>query len=378
MTVGFSFLYLSAAFVAGGVGGYAALLLGFPLPWLLGAMFASFVFGVLIPRSGDGNDGNRNDNNGKNDRPVFPPFLRRLALVVIGLYLGSQFARAEDLISAAKTAPLSIAAVLVCTAASGVLAFVFLLRFLRLDAVTAYCAAVPGGLSPAVGLAAAHNADAGTVALMHSVRVAMVVWIAPFAAGVLPGEAAGGMFAGMFLPQPAAGVMSAGDALTAVLVAAAAMALGSKLGAVGGSLLPALVLSSAASYAGRMVGALPLAPLAMAMIVLGVYAGLSLAGLRRGAAGKVGIAGFLMGTMMMGVAALFAFALSAATGLPSAPLWLALAPGGIGEMALTAMELNASPHWVLLHHFARITALLLISPFILRAIIRREKKRNGR
>lgn len=356
----FKILYLAAALCAGGAGGYVAAVLRFPLPWMIGAMIASFLFAAFAPapKLPDGS------------RPVVPRVLQRLSLVVIGVYLGSQFAKLEDLPRLLQAAPVTIGAVLFYSALCAVVAFVFLSRFLRVNAATAYCAAVPGGLAPILGLAAEHRADVGVVALVQSMRVAMVILAAPFAARALTDISP----AGLANILPGGATMAADSAMITIGVTITAMIIGAKLGGIGGSMLPALVLSSAGSYFGWMVGALPAQPLAAALVGLGTYAGMSLANLRRAAAGKAGLAAFISGATMMLLAGAFAFALSMMLDIPLVSLWLALAPGGIGEMALTAMEIGAAPHWILLHHLARIAALLLLSPLILRALAKGEGK----
>ncbi|MGI9337585.1 MAG: AbrB family transcriptional regulator [Gammaproteobacteria bacterium] len=349
------FWYLAAALFAAAGGGFVAVLLGSPLPWMLGAMVAAFVFALVVSPPPVCNK----------SRPVLPPVLRRLALVVIGVYLGGQFANFGDVQPLLKTLPVSIFAVLVYSAVCTFAVYGFLRRRLKLDAATAYCSSLPGGLSPVIGLAGEHNADTGVVALLQSIRVAMVLFITPFAARALSmGAGADDFVFGL----PPAGLISAGGVLPALVIAAAAMLIGAKLGGVGGSMLPALLLSSAASYGGWMTGALPPLPLAAALVMLGTYAGMSLANLRRTAAAKTAVAAFAAGAFMMALAAFCAPPLWHLAGLPPAHSLLALAPGGIGEMALTALEIGAPPHWVLLHHFARISVLLLLSPLILRAL----------
>ena len=352
-------VYLAGALVAGGAGGFGAVLLHFPLPWMLGAMAMSFVFAVVFaPPAACAR------------RPMLPPLARRLALVVIGVYLGGQFARFDDLPLLLKSAPISIALVLIYSAVCTLAVFVFLRRQLRLDAATAYCSSLPGGLSPVIGLAGEFRADTGIVALLQSIRVAMVLFIAPFAARALSENTFTEFDFVLGLPS-GGGLISASSILTAVAISAAAMIIGTKSGGVGGSMLPALLLSSAASYGGWIDGALPQLPLAAALVGLGTYAGMSLANLRSNAAAKTGLAAFVAGAVMMLLAAVFAPMLSQFASVPVADSLLALAPGGIGEMALTALEIGAAPHWILLHHFVRITVLLSLSPFILRALSKR-------
>jgi uncharacterized membrane protein AbrB (regulator of aidB expression) len=49
---------------------------------------------------------------------------------------------------------------------------------------------------------------------------------------------------------------------------------------------------------------------------------------------------------------------------------LALAPGGIGEMAILAVALNIDPVFVAFHHLLRMVTLMIIAPFWARWLLR--------
>ena len=42
---------------------------------------------------------------------------------------------------------------------------------------------------------------------------------------------------------------------------------------------------------------------------------------------------------------------------------MALAPGGIGEMAIVAVALDIDPVFVAFHHLLRMVALMILAPF---------------
>jgi len=62
---------------------------------------------------------------------------------------------------------------------------------------------------------------------------------------------------------------------------------------------------------------------------------------------------------MLGIGAGFALALSAAGLAPFKVMILSYAPGGVIEMGLIAVSLNASPIFVTAHHLVRIVATVL-------------------
>ena len=77
-------------------------------------------------------------------------------------------------------------------------------------------------------------------------------------------------------------------------------------------------------------------------------------------------AGAAVVAMSFVVSLAFALAAGAATGLPLPQVWIAYAPGGVEAMAAIGLSLGYDPAYVALHHFARIFALLLIVPIMLR------------
>jgi hypothetical protein len=78
--------------------------------------------------------------------------------------------------------------------------------------------------------------------------------------------------------------------------------------------------------------------------------------------------------ILMAVTALFAAGVSAATGVGFFAALLAYAPGGVAEMSLIALAIDADPGFVAVHHVVRIGFILLVVPlfatWLRRALLR--------
>ena len=74
--------------------------------------------------------------------------------------------------------------------------------------------------------------------------------------------------------------------------------------------------------------------------------------------------------LLLALSAGFALAVWAALGVPLFSALLAYAPGGVAEMSLIAIAIDADPAFVATHHMARIFAILFALPLIAGALRR--------
>ncbi|BCA92649.1 hypothetical protein HMSLTHF_24240 [Vreelandella aquamarina] len=70
------------------------------------------------------------------------------------------------------------------------------------------------------------------------------------------------------------------------------------------------------------------------------------------------------------VLAVFAELIHQTVGVGRDVALLALAPGGIGEMAILAVALNIDPVFVAFHHLLRMVTLMVVAPFWARWLMR--------
>jgi membrane AbrB-like protein len=97
----------------------------------------------------------------------------------------------------------------------------------------------------------------------------------------------------------------------------------------------------------------------IAQVVVGTALGMRFMGLSRQLIFRgIGLALVSVGGMLI-FAAAFAFALLPVTGQTFDVLLISLAPGGVTEMSLVALSLQANPAFVTLHHIIRILITVL-------------------
>ena len=324
----------------GAVGAGAAHLLGLPLPFLLGPLACAGTVATALPRHLPAGY-------------AFPQRLRVVFIAVIGLMIGAQVT--PDLISAADRFALSLAALTVFVG----LCFAYnVWVFRRLggyDRPTALYASTPGGLFESLSLGEAAGADITRLTLQQFLRIIVVVTVLPFGLSLWQGAPVGSA-GGMSLAQ-------GGVPWTELPLIVAAGAAGS----LGGHLLrlPAkqLIGPMAAAAALSLTGAahvdMPQWLVNVAQVVVGTALGMRFTGLSRGLILRGAGLSLVSVGGMLALAAGFAAALGPLTGEAVDVLLISFAPGGVTEMALVALSLQANPAFVTLHHVYRILVTVL-------------------
>ncbi|MEM1275063.1 MAG: AbrB family transcriptional regulator [Pseudomonadota bacterium] len=343
---------ITLGLAVGAIGGAIAAWAHVPLAWMLGALF----FTMAASLAG---------------APVaVPTWLRMYFITLLGLFLGESF----DQISIDDLArwPITLTgAILYCPIGGGI-AYLFYRYVAREERNTAICEAIPGGLSAVVLIANSMGADERSVALSQSLRISIVILLAPLIA-----------FGMLGLPAPEADhtsgklIISLAD-FSVLLAVSMAMILGlAQLGMPLPALVAPILASAVLRMAGVVEGALPHWLIEVSLVVLGSSIGSRFAGvaIRKWLA----VAGVtLIGTIiLMGVSFVFAIVMTWLTGIELFPLLLAYAPGGVAEMSLIALAIDADPGFVAVHHVVRITFILLTLPLFAAWLMRRRAARAG-
>jgi hypothetical protein len=346
---------LALGLAIGATGGFLADLAGVPLAWMLGSIF--FCMGASLLGA-----------------PVDVPIWLRMAFfAVIGLFLGESFsqATAEDL----ARWPVTLAAAVLYVPVAGALCYRVFRRFSRMDGGTALLTAMPGGLTAVALFAAEVGGDERRVALYHALRVSLVVLAAPLIA-----------FGWLGLPAPthdvhgAAGLISGPDFLLLAGVSIPAVLLFRRLGWPVPYLMGPLFASAALRFPGLVEGALPGWLVELSLMVAGASIGTRFYGVpMRFFAVTAGWT--LVGTvLLMILSGLFGAAMSWLMGVDLFAALLAYAPGGVAEMSLIAIAIDADPAFVATHHLARIFAVLLALPLMagfIRRVLAEDRAAGG-
>ena len=333
----------------GAVGGFVAQHFHVPLAWMLGPLF--FCMAASLARL----------------PAEVPMWMRANFMVPIGLFLGESF---DGLTAQAVLQwPVSMTGAVLYMPVATVLAYWYYRAAARQTPVTALCSSIPGGLNAIVAIADSLGADERNVALAQSLRIAIVVVMAPAVAFGLMGYAVPAAD-----PHAALPLISLPD-LTLLLAVSVGL-----MWALRNSGIPilGLVCPLAASAVLRMTGViegvLPHWLVEIGLLVLGASVGGRFAGVPAARLARFGVLTLGGTAILMGVAAGLAVAVSAITGQPLIALLLAYAPGGVAEMSLIALAIDADPAFVAVHHVVRIIFVLIVVPLLI-ARFGRDSKR---
>ncbi len=319
------------------IAGWLAAQIGMPLAWMLGPMLVCAVLALY-------------------SAPLYlPQGLRTPMLAIIGTMLGASFT--PDLLGRVAAWPLTLGAMLLYTPVAAAAGYLVLRQRGDYDKATAYFACLPGGLSEMIALAEAHEADMRSVAVVHSVRVLLLVLAVPLVFT---------LFGGVDQPDrpapPGLADLPLGESAVLIGCALAGWWLGERLNLPARGLTGGLIVSSAAHISGISTAAPPAEILTIALVIVGAGIGTrfvdkSLREIRDNA-----IDALLIVLVMLALAGLFALVLAPLSGVPVAVLLLAYIPGGIGEMSLLAVALGMESAFVALHHVTRLIIVLFATP----------------
>ncbi len=328
---------LVLALLIGGLGGLLFNTLNMPLAWMLGAMFATGVAGVGGLSLGV-------------SRNVRDPWI-----TILGVMLGSGFS--VDMLAGLTDWIPSILALPFYIVILGLVGRIYLRRFAGFDSRTAFFAASPGGLAEMILLGDRYGGDMRTIALIHSMRVFLVVTMLPLLLSV-------------FLPDSlnASSTARAAPQLSEFAWLIACAVGGYWLGAV--LRLPApqmfgpMLLSAVTHLLGLVEAAPPVALVAGAQIVMGASLGSRFAGVPLYDITRALVIGLGLAVIFLALSALLAWLISLATDMPFVVLLLAFSPGGVAEMGLVALAIGVDPTFVATIHILRIATVVVSAPLL--------------
>ena len=301
-------------------------------------------------------------------RPMLIPLLpMRILLVLIGISLGAVVTPAT--LNGMADYPLSIAVLLVAMICVSVSGAAYLRAVHGWDKITAYLAAAPGGLSQVMGIAAELDADIRAIAIVQTVRVAIIAVGLPAGLSLLGLVGHGrSSIGGPFNPA------QLGELVILIAASIAASLIAFRIRFPGGLLFGAMLTSAALHGSGAIHVVMPWWVTNTVMVAFGAVTGSRFAGTPlRLLAHFIGAA---CGSFAVAVAvtALFAAGLVGILGLPTAEVMIAYAPGAVDAMMLLALALGLDPVYVGAHHLVRIFFVSLAMPLMARRAAPARKK----
>ncbi len=329
--------------VAGSVGGALFFWLSAPLPWMLGSMLlvaATAVCGAPMRRS-------------------IP--LRKIMIAVMGLLLGSSFS--ADTLS--QLGAWSLVALLVSSYVilmTGVSLGIFR-RLGRVNLPTAYFSSMPGGLGPMTVAGEEAGGDSQLIPIAHVIRIFCVVITVPLYLTLVRGVDLG--------PQTL--VLSSGGASPDwhdwMIWCACAIAGFWGARAVGipfGEILGPMLLCACAYILEIITVPLPQVVTIAAQVVIGTSIGAQFSNLRVGRLFWPTLAAASSTVLMLTGALILAEVMAALLDVDPLSLMLALVPGGLVEMGLIAVSIDADTAFISAMHIFRIILVTLTEPLLFR------------
>jgi len=326
--------------LAAGVGTYVFWTLNLPLPFLFGPMAATLLLalaGAKLRGFGQVSAGAR---------------------TILGVAVGASITPA--VLAALPQMGLSLALIPLYIAIIGAVGLLFFRRICGFDPVTAYFAAMPGGLQDMITFGQEAGGNIRTLSLVHATRVLVIVTLAPVIVTQLFDAS---------LDNPI-GAPAATLPLVELAIMAAAAIIGWKgaerLGLFGASILGPMIVAMALSLGGVLHTRPPAEAILAAQFIIGTSIGVHYMGVTVREVSSVILSG---GAFMIILAVLAAFFAQVVTWIGAAPpleAFLAFAPGGQAEMTVLSIVTGAELGFVIAHHLLRIVLVILGAPIVAR------------
>jgi membrane AbrB-like protein len=331
------------ALAIGAVGGAIFDWLKLPLPWMLGSMSAVTIAALL------------------GARVEIPRPLRNGTTPVIGVLLGASFT--PDVVAGMIAWPVTLLGIVVWVLVSGGGAYLWFRKVAGYDQTTAFFSSAPGGFMEMILIVERLGGNLQVMALMHAIRVLIVVFAIPFWFRFtvdLPSMPAGARI-GLF-------DVRAIDYLLLTFCGVAGVLVARPLRIPAAMLIGPMLFSAGFHLADLTASKPPFLLVAFAQLVLGSmvgtrFSGASLRRMRAVAWHAVVVAFYMLLTMVI-----FANGLAYVTGFPTSAVILAFAPGGLAEMSLIALALHVDAAFVAGHHALRLAFVIFTAAPLYRLI----------
>lgn len=326
---------LLAALLGAG-GALVFMVLGLPLPWMLGSMTLC----AIASLSGA--------------RLALPATWRSLALAALGVLLGGSFT--AETLQALPNWWQTISLMLLLSVLYLIFSNFVLARWSAMSRLTRMFSAVPGGLAILSALSELYDADTRRIALNHSARLVSLLILAPIVLSLFSEHDLSARSAGS-----ARIVFEWGHVFEYLLLIVAIIAgpfLVRYIRFPLGILLFPFLLSALLHVSGAVTLPMPAVFAALAQVVLGTSVGIRFVGYSWRDIFLDGWLSMIIGVLLALFAALAAWLFSVTMELDFASLLLIFMPGGAAEMGVMAMALEIDPAMVATHHILRVLAVV--------------------
>ena len=338
-------------FFFGLVGGFAAFVIGVPMPFMLGGILGSAGFVLWYERT-------------DKKLPKLSRWVRLVSMSVIGAMIGSRFS--PELLTLLPQFWISGLALIPFILLAHAGNYAIMRKLGGYEKLDAYFAALPGGIIDSAALAEEAGADLRVVTTQHFIRIILVVTSVPLLFLFIQGDAVGSL-AGLTMANSAYDFI---DIALLVAIALTGLFTGQLTKLPVSHMLGPLLLALALSVGGVIEIDIPPWLGHVAQFTVGSALGAQFSGVsRRLLARGLGM-GVLAGGYMLLLAATFALVLVQFVPADFGAMFISFAAGGLAEMSLIALSLNFNPVVVALHHLVRILLTVYVGNFLSRRVFK--------
>jgi membrane AbrB-like protein len=327
------------------VGGVGLNLAGFPGGLVSGSMLAVAIAALV-------------------GRPMQVPLpLARVCFVLVGILLGAVVTPAT--LKGVATWPLSIGLLVVAALCMMAATTCYLRVVHRWDPLSALLGATPGSMAQVMALSAEFEADVRGIAIVHVMRVLLIVL------GLPAGLALFGLTVEAVVPAQGMAPSQLSELAILVAVSSVTALVMQRLRFPGGLMFGAMAGSGVLHGAGLVNMSLPWWAGAAAVLTLGAVAGARFANTSPKTLLSYLGAAFGSFAVATAVAALFALVAVALLPFRIADVIVAYAPGAQDTMMVLALALHLDPVYIGAHHLARFLAVSFSVAAAARQLVRR-------
>jgi membrane AbrB-like protein len=332
--------------VIGATAGWLAHFTPMPLPYMLASLLVTGIIVAFLP-------------NTLPDNYDFPQGLRSAFIAIIGLTIGGNVTL--ELIDNLSEMVYSLIAVSFFVLLVHMINYLIFRRLGKMDRRSAFFAGAPGGLIESVTMGEAANADTQQIIMQQFLRIIFVVALVPIAISLWVGHPVGSADGTTDLKTDNA--LTVSGIVVLFTVSLGGFVAGRLLRLPAGELTGPLIGAAVLNIVNFGAPEVPTFLLNISQIVIGVSLGMRFKGFSH----RVLLRGFWLSAisvaLMLAIGGLLAFLISPVTNQPLNVLIITFAPGGVTEMGLVALSLQANPAFVTLHHIFRITLTVLLLGF---------------
>lgn len=344
---------LACLTLLGAIGGWLAHWLGLPLPYMMGSLLATSMVAVFLPRVVP-------------EDYKTPDLFRASFIALIGVTIGARVTW-EVLVELSRAIP-SFVALTVFVPLVLAVNYVIFRKVGGYDRPTSFFSGTPGGLMEAMLLGEQNGADVRLVTMQQFLRIIFVVTLLPIGLSVWYGHPVGSA-GGMSLSRAEAGLEHLPEV---IVIGAIGLFLARWLNIPAGQLVGPLLVGALVTIAGLAVIEVPAWMISAAQVVIGSSLGIRFIGISAGLIARgMGLASLSVGAMLL-IGGLFAALVRPLTGEPFDVLLISFSPGGVTEMALIALSLQANPAFVTTHHIYRILLTVAVMVWSMKRVLPRD------